>query len=318
MLARLAQAQAARGLACVLERAAASDSCWVATARGFSSSGGAGSGADGGGDSGDSLADDFKRRVAGLAQAPGAPAPPPFGHSRATAAATAAAAAAADAGGASTSGGGGGGGGGGGHGPPGAGAGAAPPQPRGGPHPRYGYAVLGGVNPETADEEAGAQQPTLHPQRSFRPGDTYAPEDLAPLGVGGGGGIFIPMRRPGAPPPHRPGATAEEVREGLDFRNTALLRHFVSDSGRLRPRRQTRLPRGLQRRVAKAVKLARQMALMPFEMVVGDAEADARSRMAEYEAARRGGGLRAGVAAAGRGGGRGGARGRRRDAGGPA
>ncbi len=128
---------------------------------------------------------------------------------------------------------------------------------------------------------------------------------------------FLTLRRPGAPAPFRPDVSVSEARAGVDFRNTALLRHFVSDSGRLRPRWQTRLPRGLQRRVAKAVKLSRQMALMPFEMVVGDGEPDARSKMMEYEAARRshrrgGGGRGGGGRGGGRGGGGGGERGARR------
>jgi ribosomal protein S18 len=112
------------------------------------------------------------------------------------------------------------------------------------------------------------------------------------------------MRRPGASPPHRLEVSVAEVRAGLDFRNTELLRHLVSESGRLRPRRETRLPRGLQRRGAKAVKLARMMALMPFEMVVGDGGGgDTRRRMLEYEAARRSHKLAAGLGGRGGGGG---------------
>jgi len=42
--------------------------------------------------------------------------------------------------------------------------------------PRYGYAVLGGVNPEASQKEAGAQQPKLHPTRDFRQGDLYQPQ----------------------------------------------------------------------------------------------------------------------------------------------
>lgn len=38
---------------------------------------------------------------------------------------------------------------------------------------RYGYAVLGGVNPEASQQEAGAQQPKLHPTRDFRHGELY-------------------------------------------------------------------------------------------------------------------------------------------------
>lgn len=123
------------------------------------------------------------------------------------------------------------------------------------------------------------------------------------------------MRRPGAPPPFRPQVSKAQAAAGIDFRDTKLLRNFVSDSGRLRPRRETRLPRGLQRRAAKAVKLARQMALLPFEMAVGDAPPDARARMMEYEAARsshrRGRGGGGGGESGGGGGGRGGSGGER-------
>jgi ribosomal protein S18 len=79
----------------------------------------------------------------------------------------------------------------------------------------------------------------------------------------------------------------DDLRGQVDFRNTALLRQFVSDSGRLKPRCDTGLPRPLQRRVARAVKMSRQMALLPFEMVVGDAPSDQRARMLEFEAAKR-------------------------------
>lgn len=177
-------------------------------------------------------------------------------------------------------------------------------------HPKYGYAVLGGVDPEQADEEAGAQQPKLHPRRNFTPGDTYDPEDLNPFGLGEGGGFLMPSRRPGAQARYRMELSVSEARTGIDFRNAEVLRHFVSDSGRLRPRRETRMPRGLQRRAAKAVKLARQMALMPFEMVVGDAKADARSRMTEYETARRSHRRGGGGGSSGGGGGGGRAQGR--------
>ena len=170
---------------------------------------------------------------------------------------------------------------------------------RGEPHPVHGFAALGGVDPAAADAEAGAQQPKLHPRRAFHPGDRYQPHQLnaygddGPGGAGGAAGaadaLRISLRRPNAPPPFRPDFTPDEVRAALDFRNTALLRQLVTESGRMRPQRQTRLPRLLQVKAARAVKLARQMALLPFEMVVGAGAPDARARMAEYEAARRGG-----------------------------
>lgn len=40
---------------------------------------------------------------------------------------------------------------------------------------QYGYAVLGGVDPEASQLEAGAQQPKLHPTRDFKQGEVYDP-----------------------------------------------------------------------------------------------------------------------------------------------
>lgn len=58
--------------------------------------------------------------------------------------------------------------------------------------------------------------------------------------------------------------------------------------GRIKPRRQTRLKPRLQSRVARTVKLARQMALIPYEMRVGEGgEGDTWRRMREFRAAQR-------------------------------
>jgi len=45
---------------------------------------------------------------------------------------------------------------------------------------------------------------------------------------------------------------------------------MVTAAGRLKSMRHTQLPPVLQRRAARAVKLARQMALMPYELKLGD------------------------------------------------
>ena len=50
----------------------------------------------------------------------------------------------------------------------------------------------------------------------------------------------------------------------IDFKDTALLRRFVSDRGKLRARRVTGTCAQHQRDVATAVKNAREMALMPY------------------------------------------------------
>jgi small subunit ribosomal protein S18 len=50
--------------------------------------------------------------------------------------------------------------------------------------------------------------------------------------------------------------------DALDYKNVNLLRQFVTDQGRLLPRKYTGLPAHYQRRLSKSVKRARQMLLM--------------------------------------------------------
>ena len=50
--------------------------------------------------------------------------------------------------------------------------------------------------------------------------------------------------------------------DALDFKNTNLLRQFVTDQGRILPRKYTGLPAHYQRRLTRAIKRARQMLLM--------------------------------------------------------
>jgi len=50
----------------------------------------------------------------------------------------------------------------------------------------------------------------------------------------------------------------------IDYKNADLLRRYVDDTGKIRPRRQTGACAKHQRAVAKAVKNARHIALLPF------------------------------------------------------
>ena len=52
--------------------------------------------------------------------------------------------------------------------------------------------------------------------------------------------------------------------EKVDYKDTKTLRLFISDRGKIRPRRVTGLTPQQQRQVATAVKNAREMALLPF------------------------------------------------------
>jgi small subunit ribosomal protein S18 len=52
--------------------------------------------------------------------------------------------------------------------------------------------------------------------------------------------------------------------EHVDYKDTALLRKFVSDRGKIRARRVTGVTVQQQRQLARAVKNAREMALLPY------------------------------------------------------
>ncbi|MCL3863254.1 30S ribosomal protein S18 [Actinotalea sp. K2] len=50
----------------------------------------------------------------------------------------------------------------------------------------------------------------------------------------------------------------------VDYKDTALLRKFISDRGKIRARRVTGVNVQEQRAIARAVKNAREMALLPY------------------------------------------------------
>ncbi|BCL22044.1 SSU ribosomal protein S18P [Streptomyces sp. Ag82_O1-12] len=50
----------------------------------------------------------------------------------------------------------------------------------------------------------------------------------------------------------------------IDYKDTELLRTFISDRGKIRSRRVTRVSSQQQRQLAKAIKNAREMALLPY------------------------------------------------------
>ncbi|MGK5531123.1 30S ribosomal protein S18 [Streptomyces sp. URMC 129] len=50
----------------------------------------------------------------------------------------------------------------------------------------------------------------------------------------------------------------------IDYKNTDLLRKFISDRGKIRSRRVTRLTVRQQRQMSRAIKNAREMALLPY------------------------------------------------------
>jgi small subunit ribosomal protein S18 len=60
----------------------------------------------------------------------------------------------------------------------------------------------------------------------------------------------------------RPKPKVDFTIDALDYKNVTLLRQYVTDAGRILPRKYTGLPAHYQRRLTRAIKRARQMLLM--------------------------------------------------------
>ena len=60
----------------------------------------------------------------------------------------------------------------------------------------------------------------------------------------------------------RPKPKVDFTVDTLDYRNVNLLRQYVTDNGRILPRKYTGLPAHYQRRLNRSIKRARQMLLM--------------------------------------------------------
>ncbi len=61
-----------------------------------------------------------------------------------------------------------------------------------------------------------------------------------------------------------PNSKKNIVLTDIDYKNTSLLRRYISESGKISPRRVTGASAKEQRKVNKAVKIARYLALLPF------------------------------------------------------
>ncbi|WP_093799761.1 30S ribosomal protein S18 [Streptomyces sp. Wb2n-11] len=62
----------------------------------------------------------------------------------------------------------------------------------------------------------------------------------------------------------RPNPLGEAGITYIDYKDTDLLRKFISDRGKIRSRRVTRVSAQQQRQLSRAVKNAREMALLPY------------------------------------------------------
>ena len=55
--------------------------------------------------------------------------------------------------------------------------------------------------------------------------------------------------------------------EDIDYKNVDLLKNFMNEKGKISPSRVTGLEAKIQRKIAKAIKRARQIALLPYTRI---------------------------------------------------
>jgi small subunit ribosomal protein S18 len=72
------------------------------------------------------------------------------------------------------------------------------------------------------------------------------------------------VKPPVRKPKKKSNPLAQAKIEYVDYKDTALLRKFISDRGKIRARRVTGVSSQQQRQIAKAIKNAREMALLPY------------------------------------------------------
>ena len=60
----------------------------------------------------------------------------------------------------------------------------------------------------------------------------------------------------------RPKPKVDFTIDAIDYKNVPMLKHYVTDNGRILPRKYTGLPAPFQRKLTLAIKRARQMLLM--------------------------------------------------------
>ncbi|MGW2819321.1 30S ribosomal protein S18 [Streptomyces sp. NPDC001415] len=65
-------------------------------------------------------------------------------------------------------------------------------------------------------------------------------------------------------PKSRPNPLDRDGITYIDYKDTDLLRRFISDRGKIRSRRVSRVSAQQQRQLARAIRNAREMALLPY------------------------------------------------------
>ncbi len=110
-----------------------------------------------------------------------------------------------------------------------------------------------------APAQSETPRPAPRPERSDRPQGERGPRPpRGEQGEGRGGG-----RRYG-PPIHRVCAFCKDPNKRIDYKNGDMLRRYLTERGKIRPRRKIGTCARHQRQLSTAIKRARQLALLPY------------------------------------------------------
>ena len=112
----------------------------------------------------------------------------------------------------------------------------------------------------------------INPNRLFFPGQTYELEDLDPFSEQPRQRAFQPFRRRRQLFDDDIDDSDDLFLRSLHFLNYDLLSRYVTEQGKILPRRKTRLRKKVQRKLVRTIKTARQMAILPIN-----------SRVREYD-----------------------------------
>mmetsp|Transcript_12159 Transcript_12159/g.24239 ORF Transcript_12159/g.24239 Transcript_12159/m.24239 type:complete len:281 (+) Transcript_12159:142-984(+) len=97
----------------------------------------------------------------------------------------------------------------------------------------------------------------LNPRRRFFPGQTYSPEELSPNVPVDYSKTRAENKAKGCPLGGKRGPK-------IDWTNVQLLSRFITEGGKIIPKRKTNVCSKKQRELARCIKRARQMNLMPY------------------------------------------------------
>ena len=111
-----------------------------------------------------------------------------------------------------------------------------------------------------ADQENSSQQPQEAESEQGPPRRSSSSRPSRPSGGRRGGGGYRGRRRRGK----KVCRFCSDKVTFIDYKNLSLLRNYVSVSGRMTPRRKTGTCAKHQRMLARAIKRARHIALLPY------------------------------------------------------